>query len=114
MHGYFQGQIEFLLKFSGVLDRWLDACAAEGIDPDWYVTRHRGEAEVLPWEHAYLRGHRFDQDAMLTLIEEVLQSGAASGYPAHERVTINLAVFSRAELEELPLNAARPVSERSP
>src|SRR5262249_50660559 len=24
-HGYFQGQIEFLLKFSGVLDRWLDA-----------------------------------------------------------------------------------------
>ncbi len=23
-HGYFQGQIEFLLKFSGVLDRWLD------------------------------------------------------------------------------------------
>jgi hypothetical protein len=23
-HGYFRGQIEFLLKFSGVLDRWLD------------------------------------------------------------------------------------------
>ena len=23
-HGYFQGQIEFLLKFSGVLDRWLE------------------------------------------------------------------------------------------
>ena len=23
------------------LDRWLDAMAAEGLDPDWYVTRHR-------------------------------------------------------------------------
>jgi hypothetical protein len=28
-----------------------------------------------------LRGDRFDQDAVLALLEEVLQSGAASGYP---------------------------------
>ena len=40
-----------------------------------------GQLEVRPWQHAYLRGDRFDQDAMLTLIEEVLQSGAAAGYP---------------------------------
>lgn len=33
------------------LDRWLDAMAAEGLDPDWYVTRHRAENEVLPWDH---------------------------------------------------------------
>ncbi len=33
------------------LARWLDACAAEGIDPDWYVTRHRTHDEVLPWDH---------------------------------------------------------------
>ncbi len=33
------------------LDRWIDACAAEGIDPDWYVTRHRDDSEVLPWDH---------------------------------------------------------------
>jgi hypothetical protein len=39
-----------------------------------------GQLEVRPWQHAYLRGDRFDQDAMLALIEEVLQSGAASGY----------------------------------
>ena len=31
-----------------VLDRWLDAMAAEGLDPDWYVTRHRTEDEILP------------------------------------------------------------------
>jgi radical SAM family uncharacterized protein len=33
------------------LDRWLDAMAAEGLDADWYVTRHRTEGEVLPWDH---------------------------------------------------------------
>jgi radical SAM family uncharacterized protein len=34
-----------------VLDRWLDAMHAEGLDPDWYVTRHRTRDELLPWTH---------------------------------------------------------------
>jgi radical SAM family uncharacterized protein len=33
------------------LERWLDAMRAEGLDPDWYVTRHRTRDEVLPWAH---------------------------------------------------------------
>jgi radical SAM superfamily enzyme YgiQ (UPF0313 family) len=33
------------------LTRWLDAMAAEGLDPDWYVTRHRHADERLPWAH---------------------------------------------------------------
>jgi radical SAM family uncharacterized protein len=33
------------------LARWLDAMAAEGLDPDWYVTRHRHHDEILPWDH---------------------------------------------------------------
>jgi radical SAM family uncharacterized protein len=33
------------------LDRWLEACAAEGVDAEWYVTRHRTRDEVLPWTH---------------------------------------------------------------
>ncbi|MGB2757663.1 MAG: TIGR03960 family B12-binding radical SAM protein [Acidimicrobiia bacterium] len=33
------------------LDRWLSAMAAEGLDPDWYVTRHRTREEILPWTH---------------------------------------------------------------
>jgi hypothetical protein len=40
-----------------------------------------GQLEVRPWQEAYLRGDHFDQDAMLALIEEVLQAGAAAGYP---------------------------------
>jgi radical SAM family uncharacterized protein len=34
-----------------VLDRWLEACAAAGVDPEWYVTRHREHDEILPWDH---------------------------------------------------------------
>jgi len=40
-----------------------------------------GQLEVRPWQEAYLRGDCFNQDAMLALIEAVLRSGAATGYP---------------------------------
>jgi radical SAM family uncharacterized protein len=33
------------------LERWEAAMAAEGLEIDWYVHRHRDEAEVLPWDH---------------------------------------------------------------
>ena len=39
-----------------------------------------GQLEVLIWEEAYLRGGHFDQNAMLSLIEEVLQNGYVQGY----------------------------------
>src|SRR5437773_2119000 len=40
-----------------------------------------GQLEVRLWQDCQFRGDRFDQDAMLALLEEVLQSGAAAGYP---------------------------------
>ncbi len=33
------------------LDLWMDAMAECGLDPDWYIHRHRTEHEVLPWDH---------------------------------------------------------------
>jgi radical SAM family uncharacterized protein len=33
------------------LDLWLEAMADHGLDVEWYVYRHRTEAEVLPWDH---------------------------------------------------------------
>jgi radical SAM family uncharacterized protein len=33
------------------LSRWEDAMARHGLSVDWYVYRHREEAEVLPWDH---------------------------------------------------------------
>jgi MEDS: MEthanogen/methylotroph, DcmR Sensory domain len=41
----------------------------------------RGELEVRRWEEAYLRGGHFDQNAMLALIEQVLQGGKKEGFP---------------------------------
>jgi hypothetical protein len=40
-----------------------------------------GQLEVKSWGEAYLREGRFDQDAMLALIQEVLDGGHAQGYP---------------------------------
>ena len=40
-----------------------------------------GQLEVRLWQDTYLDGHRFDQDAMLALVEGQLQSSTAAGYP---------------------------------
>jgi MEDS: MEthanogen/methylotroph, DcmR Sensory domain len=39
-----------------------------------------GRLEVLPWTDLYVRDHRFDQDAMLASVENLIRSGAAAGY----------------------------------
>lgn len=39
------------------------------------------QVEILEWSEAYLRGERFEQDAMLSLVEEVLSESKAQGYP---------------------------------
>ncbi|MEI8336577.1 MAG: TIGR03960 family B12-binding radical SAM protein [Actinomycetes bacterium] len=33
------------------VDRWIEAMAAEGLDVDWYTTRHRTGEEIQPWDH---------------------------------------------------------------
>ena len=40
------------------LGRWEAAMAAEGLSLDWYVFRHRGEDEILPWHHLSAGLHR--------------------------------------------------------
>ena len=40
-----------------------------------------GQFELRNWEEAYLRGGRFDQDAMLELLESVLLGARAEGFP---------------------------------
>ena len=64
------------------LDRWLDAMAAEGLDPDWYVTRHRTDDEILPWDHIAAGLHR---DFLWDDWQEALRRTAspiAGGLPA--------------------------------
>ncbi len=47
---------------------------------DLAEAERQGKIEVRVWEEAYLQGGQFDQDAMLALIEEVLQSGKAANH----------------------------------
>jgi hypothetical protein len=44
------------------------------------AAEEKGQLEIRPWEEAYLRNGRFDQDAMLELIQEVLKSGRSKGH----------------------------------
>ncbi|GEM_PF-796007 len=47
---------------------------------DVAAAEQRKQLEVRNWEDAYLRGGHFDQDAMMALLEEILQSGLALGF----------------------------------
>ena len=40
-----------------------------------------GQLDVRPWGQVYLRQDRFEQDAMLTLVDDVLRENEAAGYP---------------------------------
>ncbi len=58
---------------------YLQRLAAAGINVREMMDA--GQLEVLPWTDMYVRDHRFDQDAMLASVEELIQSGATAGYP---------------------------------
>lgn len=53
--------------------------ASAGIDAQ--QSQDTRQLEVRPWEEAYLREGRFDQDAMLALIQEVLEDGRRQKFP---------------------------------
>jgi hypothetical protein len=77
--GFERGDKAFHLVDSDLSEDHLARLAEAGIDVAQAMSE--GQFELRRWQDAYLRGDRFDQDAMLALIEEVLESGAASGYP---------------------------------
>src|SRR5712664_1482309 len=77
--GFDRGEKVLHLVAPEMREEHLKRLAEAGID----VARAMGsgQLEVRVWQDCQFRGDRFDQDAMLALIEEVLQSGAAAGYP---------------------------------
>ncbi len=64
------GERAFHIVDPRLRDDHLARLAAVGIDVE--TAQRRGQLEVRKWEDAYLRDGRFDQDAMLALIQEVL------------------------------------------
>ncbi len=59
----------------------LKRLAEAGIDVQTMMDT--SQLEVVPWTDVYVRDHRFDQDAMLTAVEKLIQSGTSAGYPCH-------------------------------
>jgi hypothetical protein len=60
-------------------ERHVEALVAAGIDAERSQQAH--QLEVRRWEDAYLREGHFDQDAMLALIQEVLEDGHRQKFP---------------------------------
>ena len=58
-----------------------------GISPA--AARRPDRVEIRPWEEAYLRGGRFDKEAMITLLEETLRAAKADGF-GQTRVWANM------------------------
>ena len=77
--GFDQGERAFHIVDPELRDDHLKRLAEAGINVQQGIDS--GQLEVRPWQDAYLREGHFDQHAMLALIEEVLQSSAATGYP---------------------------------
>jgi MEDS: MEthanogen/methylotroph, DcmR Sensory domain len=75
--GFDQGDKAFHIIDPAQGDDHLRRLAEAGIDVEDVVAS--GQLEVHPWQDAYLRGDRFDQDAMLAFVEELLQSSTAPG-----------------------------------
>src|SRR5207247_7683182 len=77
--GFESGDKAFHIVDPELQAQHLKRLAEAGIDVERVMGT--GQLELRRWQDAYLRGDRFDQDAMLALLEEVIQAGAASGYP---------------------------------
>src|SRR4051812_11639893 len=77
--GFERGEKAFHIVDSELREDHLKRLAAAGIDVDQAMAT--GQLELRRWQDAYLRDDHFDQDGMLTLLDELLGSGAAAGNP---------------------------------
>jgi hypothetical protein len=76
--GFDRGERAFHIVDPALRDDHLERLRGAGIDAT--AAERTGQLELRVWEEAYLRGGHFDQDAMLALIEAVLDGGHAQGY----------------------------------
>jgi MEDS: MEthanogen/methylotroph, DcmR Sensory domain len=51
-----------------------------GVGIDVEQAERNGQLELRPWENAHLRENRFDQHAMLALVQEILKEGRSKGF----------------------------------
>jgi hypothetical protein len=72
------GDKSFQIVEKGHLEERLARLKESGVDIE--AAERNGRLEFRLWEDAYLNGGRFDQYAMLALIEETLRAGKQQGF----------------------------------
>ena len=77
--GLERGEKAFHIVDPGLRADYIARLEAAGIDVSGALDR--GQFVLRTWEEAYLREGHFDQDAMLALIQEVLDGAKAAGWP---------------------------------
>jgi MEDS: MEthanogen/methylotroph, DcmR Sensory domain len=78
--GYDRGEHVFHIADPGQREARLQRLTEAGIDCD--AAGHTGQVKVPVWQDVYLRGGRFDQHAMLALVENVFKQAKADGFGA--------------------------------
>jgi hypothetical protein len=76
--GYQAGDRMFQVVDKAHRDERRTRLATAGIDLD--KAESAGNLDIRVWEESYIRGDRFDQDAMLELAESVLREGRDKGF----------------------------------
>src|SRR6476619_5354000 len=76
--GFDRGDKAFHIIDPELREDHLKRLVAAGIDVNGAMDT--GQLELWRWQDAYLRDDHFDQDAMLALLEKVLQSASTAGY----------------------------------
>jgi hypothetical protein len=76
--GFDRGEKAFHIVDPSLRAEHRQRLAAAGIDVD--TAEKSGQFELRNWADAYLRDGHFDQDRMLALIQEVLDSGPQQGF----------------------------------
>ncbi len=98
--GFERGERAVHIVDETLKDDHIGRLRSAGIDAD--SAAEAGQLEIRRWEEAYLRRDKFDQDAMLALIEEVLQTGSKRGFPLTRLVAhMEWATLDRPGVEDL-------------
>jgi hypothetical protein len=96
--GFERGDRAFHIVDPELRETHLRRLAEAGINVEQAVAS--GQLELRRWQDAYLRDDLFDQEGMLVLLEEVLGSGTAAGYPLTRFVSrVELSLLDKAGVE---------------
>ena len=77
--GFERGEKAFHIVDPRLRQEHVERLRSVGVDVE--EAEKTGQFELRNWEDAYLREGHFDQNKMLALIEEVLDSGKRQGFP---------------------------------